>query len=79
MAAGGPGDHPVTDIIKHRINIFSNEIDEIIRECFQSKNINSFRAELNDLIVRSEPPYNKPDYDQLKKQLLTIKIKMKKA
>ena len=32
MPNGRPGDHPVTDIINHKIPTFSPEIDSLIRQ-----------------------------------------------
>ncbi len=31
MANGKPGDHPVNDILDHRLPVFSDTIDELIR------------------------------------------------
>ena len=32
MAAGGPGDHPLTDILNFQLNVYNKECDELIRE-----------------------------------------------
>ncbi len=32
MANGRPGDHPLTDILNHKIDIYGNEADSLIRE-----------------------------------------------
>ena len=32
MPNGKPGDHPLTDILVHRLDVFSPAIDEILRE-----------------------------------------------
>lgn len=32
MANGKPGDHPLTDILLHRLPVFSPETDDMIRE-----------------------------------------------
>jgi hypothetical protein len=32
MAAGGPGDHPLKDILHFNMNVFDSECDAIIRE-----------------------------------------------
>ena len=32
MAAGGPGDHPLKDILHFNMNVFDEECDAIIRE-----------------------------------------------
>ncbi len=31
MAAGGPGDHPLTDIIYFNLNVYNDECDELVR------------------------------------------------
>jgi hypothetical protein len=31
MANGRPGDHPLTDIVKHRLPMFGDEIDDHVR------------------------------------------------
>jgi hypothetical protein len=35
MANGKPGDHPLTDILIHRIPVFAPDIDDMIREIDQ--------------------------------------------
>ena len=32
MANGRPGDHPLTDIVKHRLSMFGSEIDDKVRK-----------------------------------------------
>jgi hypothetical protein len=32
MAAGGPGDHPLTDVVKYNIDVFNQQCDTLIRE-----------------------------------------------
>jgi len=32
MAAGGPGDHPLTDIIYYKLDTYGPEVDSLIRE-----------------------------------------------
>ncbi|EKT4550760.1 hypothetical protein JE952_002416 [Flavobacterium psychrophilum] len=32
MAAGGPGDHPITDIINFNLKVYNKECDELIKE-----------------------------------------------
>lgn len=32
MAAGGPGDHPLKDILHFNMNVFGDESDAIVRE-----------------------------------------------
>lgn len=41
MAAGGPGDHPLTDIINYKLNVYNKECDELIREI--SKYVSSYQ------------------------------------
>jgi hypothetical protein len=35
MAAGGPGDHPLTDICVYHLPVFSPKADELIRQLFR--------------------------------------------
>jgi len=32
MANGTPGDHPLTDILQHRLDVYGKEIDDLIRK-----------------------------------------------
>lgn len=32
MAAGGPGDHPLTDIVNYNLEVYNRECDRLIRE-----------------------------------------------
>jgi len=32
MAAGGPGDHPLTDIVNFNLKVYNKECDELITE-----------------------------------------------
>ncbi|RTZ01568.1 hypothetical protein [Flavobacterium sp. GSP6] len=32
MAAGGPGDHPLTDVVNFNLKVYNKECDELIRE-----------------------------------------------
>lgn len=32
MAAGGPGDHPLTDIVNFNLKVYNSECDELVRE-----------------------------------------------
>ena len=32
MAAGGPGDHPLTDVLNFKLDVYNNNCDELIRQ-----------------------------------------------
>jgi hypothetical protein len=32
MANGKPGDHPLTDVLHHKLQVYSRETDELIRK-----------------------------------------------
>lgn len=32
MAAGGPGDHPLTDIVRFNLNVYNRSCDNLVRE-----------------------------------------------
>jgi len=47
MAAGGPGDHPLTDIINFKLNVYSEECDELIRQISKYVSINQLYEMFN--------------------------------
>jgi hypothetical protein len=47
MAAGGPGDHPLTDIINFKLNVFNKECDELIRQISKYVSINQLYEMFN--------------------------------
>ncbi|RZL45139.1 MAG: hypothetical protein EOP00_18100 [Pedobacter sp.] len=32
MAAGGPGDHPLSDILAYNLDVYNNQCDKLVRE-----------------------------------------------
>ena len=32
MAAGGPGDHPLTDVINYNLKVYGNEADDLLKK-----------------------------------------------
>jgi hypothetical protein len=40
MAAGGPGDHPLTDVVNFNLKVYNKECDEIIREISKLVSLN---------------------------------------
>jgi|688.fasta_scaffold354716_2 hypothetical protein len=47
MAAGGPGDHPLTDIINFNLNVYNKECDELIRQISKYTSINQLYEMFN--------------------------------
>jgi hypothetical protein len=52
MGNGRPGDHPMTDILNHRIRTFSERADELIRQIAQ---LVPYR-EIDDYVNWRSPP-----------------------
>lgn len=40
MAAGGPGDHPLTDIVNFNLEVYNKECDGLIREISKLVSLN---------------------------------------
>jgi hypothetical protein len=61
MPNGKPGDHPLTDILTHRIEVFGPRIDGLIREI---ANLSDEREldQLGEHLIRIDPRYSsEPD------------------
>jgi hypothetical protein len=41
MAAGGPGDHPLTDIVSYNLDIYNKNCDSLIREISKFVSLNN--------------------------------------
>jgi hypothetical protein len=39
MAAGGPGDHPLTDILHYKLRVYGPETDELIRKIYRLSSV----------------------------------------
>jgi hypothetical protein len=70
MAAGGPGDHPLTDIINFNLNVYNKECDELIRQISKYTSINQLYEMFNwfDNFYITEL--------QLKEFEITLKLKL---
>lgn len=53
MPSGKPGDHPYTDIVVHRLDVFGTEIDDTVRHLHQSLDA-SGREQLAELLWNSD-------------------------
>ena len=51
MPNGKAGDHPFTDIVNHRLSVFSSEIDQLVQELATT----SAAAEVSKLVWDQEP------------------------
>ncbi len=65
MPNGKPGDHPVTDILVHRLRVFSPEIDALILEIVRL----GYREELERAVNLLDPPPNAQLESRLKELL----------
>ena len=69
MPNGKPGDHPLTDILAHRLQVYSPAIDELIREIAVLSDERG-RRELGDMLFFEYSDFSNPDLAKLK-DLLT--------
>lgn len=70
MPAGGPGDHPVSDIVDYGRRVFSPEADELVREIAQLLS----RDRLWELLDWWSPP----PVDEFTAQLVQIRDRLRR-
>ena len=74
MAAGGPGDHPLTDILNFRLPVYGTEADDIIRQLDQLMGRQRLGTWFEENRLWSMPPN-----DVLKKVSVTRDQELKRA
>ena len=77
MPNGKPGDHPYTDIVLHKFEVFGEKIDGLVRELHQVPGFAVFRNEVAELLAEHEPYRNKDaDVECVKRRLHEIKSQL---
>ena len=66
MAPGGPGDHPMTDIVKYNLEVFNHTCDELVREIAKLVSFNEL-SEMFDWFSIS--PSSKSEVEEFEVQL----------
>ncbi len=73
MPNGKPGDHPITDIVVHRIKTYTPEIDDMVREIaavleVKNKDLSYCYPELADIIHQFDES-EEVDFESMKEVL----------
>ncbi len=76
MPNGKPGDHPYTDIMVHRHNVYSKLAAELVRE-IASLVDEKGRGQLADLLYSEYNEFEKPDIGKLERVLTEMRDKAK--
>jgi hypothetical protein len=69
MPNGKPGDHPYTDIIVHGRQVYSQVVDDLVRQVADLSDERG-RNELADLLLREYDEHAKPDVIALERLLV---------
>jgi hypothetical protein len=73
MANGKPGDHPINDILDHRLPVYSDRIDQLVRQIAEYLS----RDRLCDLFDWFSPPPKREFRAQLEAKLAELEADAK--
>jgi len=74
---GKPGDHPYTDIVVHRLTVYSPSADALVREITTLADEQT-RRELADLLYRRFNVYEQPDVAELERTLTGLRDRLRR-
>ena len=77
MPNGKQGDHPLTDILHHDLEVYSAKADGLVREIVKLADEKGYR-ELGDRLYRDFNPYMNPDVSSLELELVELRDRLKK-
>jgi hypothetical protein len=77
MPNGKIGDHPLTDILIHKRNIYSPAAQQLVREIATLADEKT-RRELGDLLLSKYNEYSNPDIPALEKYLTGLRDQLKR-
>lgn len=75
MPNGKQGDHPLTDILHHRLEVYSAEADSLIKAVVKLADEKTYR-ELSNRLNREYNPYMHPDVTKLVRELVELRDKL---
>ncbi len=75
MPNGKPGDHPLTDILNHELEVYSAHADKLVREIGNLADENT-RRELGDRLYQEYNPYGSPDIQKLEHELAELRSRL---
>jgi hypothetical protein len=75
MPNGKPGDHPLTDIVVHRMTVFGPVIDDLVRELSQKLGFEKVERRVADILWDNWCHWQnvRCDYGTAHQQLLALK------
>ena len=74
---GKPGDHPYTDIVIHRLPVYSPSADGLVRE-IATLGDERTRRELADLLFLRFNVYDRPDVAELERVLTDLRDRLRR-
>jgi hypothetical protein len=77
MPNGKPGDHPYTDIVIHRRDVYSPNADALVRE-IDALGDEKTRRELADRLLGEFNEYRNPDISVLERVLTEVRDRLKR-
>ena len=78
MPNGKPGDHPLTDILVHKRNVYSPLAASLVREIAVLADEKT-RRELGDLLFTQYNEFSNPDIPELERYLTGLRDRLKQA
>lgn len=72
MPNGKPGDHPYTDIVVHKRDVYSKRAAELVRE-IASLSDEKGKSQLADMLSREYDDFGKPDVSKLERVLTEMR------
>jgi hypothetical protein len=78
MPAGGPGDHPLTDILRFNLDVYSKTCDSLIREISKFTSFDDLYEMFDWFNISSDSKYKLEEFElQLKAKLSELREKAK--
>lgn len=78
MVAGGPGDHPLTDIVNFNLKVYNKECDELIREISKLVSMNELYQMFDWFDIFSATESKLENFEvELKEKLEKLKVNAK--
>jgi hypothetical protein len=72
MPNGAPGDHPITDILIHGLDVYAPDVDALVREIVDLGG----RDRIEKLLFTQYSPYCSPDVPKLRGVLTELRDRL---
>ncbi len=76
MPNGKPGDHPYTDIVTHGLEVFTEEVDALVRELARHPRLDDVDRELRELLYATQAPAAVRDDAALLRRLRALRARL---